>query len=60
MTNIFWILGNAFLIILILLRVPSPKATFTTIDKNPKILDFALKSLTIVYLTSNSYLNIYN
>lgn len=60
MTNLFWILGNVFLIILILLRVPSPKATFKTIDKNPKILDFALKSLTLIYLSSASYLNIYN
>jgi hypothetical protein len=60
MTNIFWILGNAFLIVLILLRVPSPKSTFTNIDKNPKILDVAIKSLTVLYLSSTSYLNIYN
>ena len=60
MTNIVWILGNILLMALILLRVPIPKATFTNIDKNPKILDVTITSLTVIYLMSGSYLNIYN
>jgi hypothetical protein len=60
MTTVFWTLGNAFLTLLILLRVPRIKATSTNIDTNPKILNITIWIATIVYLISNSYLNIYN
>jgi hypothetical protein len=60
MTNIFWILGNAFLIILILLRVPRARATFTNINKNPKALDIAIPSLVVIFLVGTYYLNVYS
>jgi hypothetical protein len=57
MTTIFWALGNVFLIILILLRIPRRKSTI--IDKNPKILNVLIKIFIGIYLISNCYLNIF-
>jgi hypothetical protein len=59
MATIFWTLGYATLITLILLRIPKLKATSTNIDKNPKILDVLIQAMIGIYLVSNAYLNVY-